>query len=308
MSRLLTRPRRGFTWVELIVVLAIFALASGLLLVALQKTREAAARMSCSNNIKQINLAIQNYASTYQDALPPITSATSSDPPGELHGASIHLLLLPYIESDTLYAAAATEPENPWNVTHPDSGRRIFNHRIKPYACPVDVTLQDGYPSNRARDWAGTSYAANYQLFGGRHSGNADMPKYKLRGIPDGTLNTITFVCSHGGRTSDHAQLWCYPGWDWAGDGRYSAAFAWGGPSDRWPDANSGWGNWEAPPLFGVPQEQATDRTRVYANHGRICMVGFADGSARGASAEVTQRTWSRACRPDDGPDDGHDW
>src|SRR5580698_7359827 len=105
-------PKKGFTLIELLVVIAIIAVLIGLLLPAVQKVREAAARMSCQNNLKQLGLAYQNYASAigtfppsaYYDLTPVATGGLPI-----AHGWGV--FLLPYIEQTAL--------SNAYNMNQP---------------------------------------------------------------------------------------------------------------------------------------------------------------------------------------------
>jgi prepilin-type N-terminal cleavage/methylation domain-containing protein/prepilin-type processing-associated H-X9-DG protein len=96
------RVRRGFTLIELLVVIAIIAVLIGLLLPAVQKVREAAARMKCANNLKQVGLASMNYESTYGYLPPPRGTVNIGGTVGS-NDASPQALILPYVEQASKY-------------------------------------------------------------------------------------------------------------------------------------------------------------------------------------------------------------
>jgi prepilin-type N-terminal cleavage/methylation domain-containing protein/prepilin-type processing-associated H-X9-DG protein len=157
------RLRSAFTLIELLVVIAIIAILIGLLLPAVQKVREAAARMSCTNNLKQIGLAAMNYESSY-GVLPPGVNLSPNSTNGANAGyvsappyagpyTGVLVYLLPYVEQQNVYnlipqtyltlnttagAWAYNTPPYSTDGNHTGYGFTPANAHIKSFLCPSD--------------------------------------------------------------------------------------------------------------------------------------------------------------------------
>ena len=171
MLRRTTSARAGFTLIELLVVIAIIALLIGLLLPAVQKVREAANRMSCQNNLKQIGIALNAY-NTGNKNFP--TGGT-----GQGMGFSCHTFLLPYIEQDNLYATInfAATPADPTNAIP-------FGTPVPTFLCPSDPvgmsSVPAGYGGNNYRYNFGTTISYNFVPGSGNRL-NAALPPPQRR-------------------------------------------------------------------------------------------------------------------------------
>jgi prepilin-type N-terminal cleavage/methylation domain-containing protein len=302
MPRLL-KKFRAFTLIELLVVIAIIAILIGLLLPAVQKVREAAARMSCSNNLKQVGIAIHNYASTYQSQLPAESTSENTPTYGNYRGI-IHITLLPFIEQQNLYNAAATNAAgtvvmDTWDPVVPGVPApyvAVRQQTVKTYQCPSDFTISNGWAQPQVGGWKGVSYSSNYQLFGSTHVSPSRIPQFNIGNIPDGTSNTIAFTEQYAGCNNGSAgALFSYPGTDWGW--QWSAIIA----------NQAAVGAWN-----GLPQFQPTyancDHRFPQGPHTNQILVLLMDGSVRGVSSSIGNPTWQYALTPADGQVLGTNW
>jgi len=297
----LLRRWRGFTLIELLVVIAIIAILIGLLLPAVQKVREAAARAQCSNNVKQISLATVNCADTHQGKLPPAIGIYPSQTPTPNNGqGSAFFHILPYIEGGNLYnACLGTDGRNGNLPTY--SGWNIQGTAgIKSYKCPSDPTVPG--------TWGGgalTSYGYNGNVLTVAYSGGwgsaHNFPAY----ISDGTSQTIFFA---------DKEMTNFGNTGWTPDSGVNCWADWG---SSFNSAEGGQATGVASifvqsPRLGCPGSGGSggcgDGNRASSGHTAGINVGMGDGSVRFVAQGISGTTWWFALTPNSGDVLGSDW
>jgi prepilin-type N-terminal cleavage/methylation domain-containing protein/prepilin-type processing-associated H-X9-DG protein len=302
---------RGFTLIELLVVIAIIAILIGLLLPAVQKVRESAARLQCQNNLKQLSLAVTNCCDTNQGIIPPSIGnyPNQNGAANQSHGGAF-FHLFPYIEQQNVYNASLNNRESrnaglpaydSWNADAFPNPKILF--------CPSDATI----PVNGKDTWSGdnlTSYGYNGNVFTVAYPGGWGSQKRFPSYITDGLSNTIFFA--------DKAAVAFQPS-PWTPDSGRNLWADWG-PSFNSVEAGSSTGQptgvnalfWQVQKI-GCNASNSACVTGFSAGnasspHAGGINVGMGDGSVHLAPQGVSANTWWYAITPNGGDLLGSDW
>lgn len=320
--------RRGFTLVELLVVIAIIGILVGLLLPAVQAAREAARRMSCGNNIKQIALALQNYESAYK-RFPMSVNYGSARGRQQFHAYHHTWLgsIMPQMEGSTI--ASST------NYQLPVWGQPIVSTKVASLLCPSDSSSEKVYAAHNIAPtsyggsqgfhwwpdcesgswWNGWNGVSGFSNLGDLSGLFAPSRSNAMRDITDGTSNCVVVA------ETDTANFYGGPFMTTGSglrrapyqNGVFRAAFVgfshagWGtdeggSPGAIQPDgtATQAAGNWrrERPyvyePTYIVAWGINTEWPGASSYHGPFVQAARADGSAGVVSQNINYGVWLR--------------